>query len=137
MKAAKEPIDADDPNEHNTVYMINYKGVKIMVTGDLLEEDELQMVKEYIGTDKLKCDILKIAHHGSKSSSCEEFLDAASPKIAVIQVGRNNYYGHPHKQTLDRLYERGISVFRTDLCGAVGIDIHGNKISVDLFRDVL
>ncbi|MBR4089400.1 MAG: ComEC/Rec2 family competence protein, partial [Mogibacterium sp.] len=134
VEISDEPIAADDPNEHNTVYMIHYKKIKIMVTGDLLEEDEQEMIEYYQGTDTLECDILKVAHHGSKSSSSEAFLDAAHPEIAVIQCGRNNFYGHPHKQTLDRLEKRGIQVFRTDLSGAIGIDIYGDRISVDLFR---
>lgn len=137
VKESEEPIEADDPNEHNTVYMIHYKGIKVMVTGDLLEADEHEMVEYYKDTDTLKCDILKVAHHGSKSSSSEEFLDAASPRTAVIQVGRNNFYGHPHRQTLDRLEKRGIKVYRTDMSGAVGIDIHGSRLSVDLFRQEL
>ena len=88
----------------------------------------------YKGTDKLRCDILKVAHHGSKSSSCEEFLDTAKPRIAVIQCGLNNPYGLPSKQSLERLEERGIQVFRTDLSGSVGIDLHGTSISIDLFK---
>ncbi|MBE6041929.1 MAG: hypothetical protein E7220_05335 [Clostridiales bacterium] len=124
-------IDIDDPNEHNMVYLVSYKGVKIMVTGDLLEEDELEMVSYYRGTDVLDCDVLKVAHHGSKSSSSEAFLDAVSPEIAVIQVGKNNLYGHPHQQTLERLEERGIKVYRTDQNGAVGVDIHGDEICID------
>jgi competence protein ComEC len=93
------------------------------------------MVEYYTDTDTLKCDILKVAHHGSKSSSCEEFLDAAKPEIAVIQCGRNNFYGHPHRQTLERLEERGIRIFRTDISGAVGIDIYRNSLAVDLFKE--
>jgi competence protein ComEC len=134
-EVSDEPIAADDPNEHNTVYMVHYKDIKIMVTGDLLEADEQQMVEYYRDTDILECDILKVAHHGSKSSSSEAFLDAARPRIAVIQCGLNNFYGHPHRQTLERLEERGIRVFRTDLSGAVGIDIHKSRISVDLFKE--
>lgn len=134
VKVSEEPLTADDPNEHNTVYMINYKEKRIMVTGDLPEKDELEMAKYYEGTDRLRCDVLKVAHHGSKSSSSGEFLDTASPKIAVIQVGRNNIYGHPHSKTLEKLEERGIEVFRTDLSGAVGIDIRGDELFVDLFR---
>ena len=133
-EVSKQQIAFDDPNEHNTVYMIHYKGIKIMVTGDLLEEDEKEMVRYYQDTDTLECDILKVAHHGSKTSSSEEFLDAAKPQIAVIQCGRNNFYGHPHKQTLERLDERGIKVLRTDISGAVGIDIHGSRLFVDLFK---
>ena len=134
VTVSNEPVAADDPNEHNTVYMIDYKGTKVMVTGDILEEDELEMVKYYEGTDTLKCDVLKVAHHGSKSSSSEAFLDAASPSVAVIQVGRNNFYGHPHEQTLKRLEERGIKVFRTDTNGAAGLDIRRGRIHVDLFH---
>ena len=133
-ETSEEPLAADDPNEHNTVYMINYKGIKTMITGDLLEEDEKEMVDFYKDTDVLNCDILKVAHHGSKSSSSETFLDAASPSIAVIQCGRNNIYGHPHQQTLERLEERGIKVYRTDLNGAVGIDLDGAGISINSFK---
>ena len=134
VTVSRDRLAADDPNEHNTVYMIHYGGIRIMVTGDLLEEDELNMVKYYEGTDRLKCDVLKVAHHGSKSSSSEAFLDAASPSVAVIQCGRNNFYGHPHKQTLERLEERGIQVLRTDISGAVGIDIRNDKVFADVFK---
>lgn len=134
VTVSDEPFSADDSNEHNTVYMIHYKGIKVMVTGDLLEEDELQMVEYYEGTDTLKCDVLKVAHHGSRTSSSEAFLDAVSPSVAVIQVGRNNFYGHPHAQTLERLEKRGIRVYRTDLNGAVGLDIRHGRIYVELFH---
>ena len=134
MTVSGDPFSIDDPNEHNTVYMIHYKGTKVMVTGDLLEEDELHMIEYYEGTDVLKCDVLKVAHHGSKTSSSEAFLDAASPSVAVIQAGRNNFYGHPHAQTLERLEERGIKVCRTDLDGAVGVDIRHGRVYVDLFH---
>ena len=137
VRTSAAGVSADDPNEHNTVYMISYKGVKVMVTGDLLEEDELEMVEYYNRrgrADALDCDILKVAHHGSRSSSSEVFLDAASPFIAVIQAGRNNIYGHPHRQTLERLEQRGINIYRTDLNGAVGIDIRRKKLKVDVFR---
>lgn len=131
LAAERGSIRIDDPNEHNMVYMINYKSIKVMVTGDLLEEDEIKMADYYKGSDSLKCNILKVAHHGSKSSSSEVFLDMANPEIAVIQVGRDNFYGHPHDQTLQRLEDRGIMVFRNDTDGAVGIDIgRNNKIKV-------
>lgn len=134
---SSKPVSADDPNEHNCVYMINYRGVKIMVTGDLLEEDELEMLKHYRDRGReedLRCDVLKVAHHGSRTSSSEEFLDSASPAIAVIQAGRNNIYGHPHDQTLERLYERGIAVYRTDINGAVGIDIRKERLRIDVMH---
>lgn len=125
-------VKIEDENEHNMVYMIHYYERKIMVTGDLLEEDEIKMLKHYKGTDALNCDVLKVAHHGSKSSSSEAFLDAANPEIAVIQVGRGNFYGHPHAQTIERLEERSVKVFRTDTDGAVGVNIgrKGGRIGI-------
>jgi competence protein ComEC len=81
--------------------------------------------------------VLKVAHHGSKSSSSEAFLDAADPSVAVISVGKNNLYGHPHEQTLERLKKRGIIVVRTDLNGNIGIDIRDNKILVDTSKIVV
>ena len=140
VRTSPKAVSADDPNEHNCVYMIHYRGVKIMVTGDLLEEDELEMIDHYkkAGREEaLRCDILKVAHHGSRSSTSEEFLDAVSPSIAVIQAGKNNIYGHPHSQTLERLEKRGIAVYRTDINGAVGIDIRRNSLKVDVMRPSL
>ena len=76
----------------------------------------------------LHCDILKVGHHGSKTSSCEEFLDAVGPAFAVIQVGKNNMYGHPTPEVLQRLAIRQIPVYRNDLQGAVGMEIKGGRV---------
>lgn len=121
----------EDENEMNMVMMIYYGKIKIMITGDLLEQDERDMVEYYSGTDELKCDILKVAHHGSKSSSCDVFLDVADPELAVIQVGADNMYGHPSPETLKKLSKRGIKVYRNDRNGAVGIDIRRDSIKID------
>ena len=105
--------------------MIKYRGVRVLITGDLDEEGERRMIEYYetIGRPgALKCDVLNLGHHGSKTSTSDAFLDAARPKLAVIQVGRNNY-GHPSPEVLDRLKERGIRYFRNDLNGAIGIRI--------------
>lgn len=128
-------IASDEANEFNMVFMVYYRGVRVLVTGDLLEEDELHMLQYYSGTDELDCDILKVAHHGSRSSSSEAFLDAVTPDIAIISVGLNNMYGHPHEQTIERLVNRGVKIYRTDYNGAVGIDINrkGNY-RIDLMK---
>ena len=105
--------------------MIDYMGVKIMVTGDLDEEGEQKMISFYknIGKeDQLKANVLNVGHHGSKTSTSEELLNIVQPEIAIIQVGRNNY-GHPNKEVLERLERRGIIVFRNDLSGAIGLEI--------------
>lgn len=90
IRGREEASSLDDSNENNMVYIIYYENIKTMVTGDMLEEDELEMLDYYRGTDILKCDVLKVAHHGSETSSSEEFLDEVSPKITIIQVGLNN-----------------------------------------------
>lgn len=111
-------------NELNMVYLINYQGVKILVTGDQPAEEEEKMVRHYRGTDVLKCDILKVAHHGSKTSTTDILLADVKPSVAVISVGKNNVYGHPTAECLKRLSDRKIIVYRTDIQGAVGIDIN-------------
>lgn len=82
------------------------------------------------------CDILKTAHHGSDTSTTEEFLDAAAPSLALISCGKNNSYGHPHKEVLQRFEERGIPVLITTDCGAVTIRAKNKKIKVQTFLDV-
>lgn len=76
----------------------------------------------------LQADILKVGHHGSKTSSSDGFLDAVRPAFAVIQVGENNMYGHPTPEVLERLAQRGIPVWRNDLQGAVGMRIRGGAV---------
>lgn len=127
-------ISSDDANENNMVYLVYYNGIKIMVTGDLVSDDEKKMIEFYKDSNTLDCDILKVGHHGSKTSSSEEFLDAVSPEIAIISVGANNMYGHPNQETLYKLAARGIKTYRTDLNGAIGIDIRKSEVKVDTMR---
>ena len=67
----------------------------------------------------LSIDVLKVGHHGSRTSSSSGFLDQITPEVAIISVGRNNRFGHPHKEVLERLEERNIAIFRTDIHGAI------------------
>ena len=112
-------------NAESSVFMIHYGTVRILVTGDLDKEGEHAMAAYYTGlgqSGKLRADVLNVGHHGSKTSTSGEFLDLVKPRLAVVQVGRNNY-GHPSDEVLKRLEERGITVLRNDLSGAVGLDI--------------
>ena len=115
----------EQENENSSCFLINYRGVKVLVTGDLDTDGEKNMLSYYqsIGRlDDLKADVLNVGHHGSKTSTSEEFLEAVAPRMAVIQVGRNNY-GHPTREVLDRLAAHGVQVFRNDRDGAVGLRI--------------
>lgn len=78
-------------------------------------------------------DVLKVAHHGSKKSTSERFLEMADPEIAVVSVGENNY-GHPSEETLERLRDAGAAVYRTDQCGAITIHVDpGGEMSVKTY----
>ena len=77
----------------------------------------------------LKADVLKAGHHGSKSSSTDAFLNAVNPKYAVISVGKDNDYGHPNKETLQKFSSRGIKVYRTDESGTIVVTSDGNNIT--------
>ena len=87
------------------------------------------MIRYYGDSGRLRADVLKVGHHGSKTSTCEEFLKYVSPKIAVIQVGQNTY-GHPAAETLERLEKQGIMVFRNDQSGAVGLRLKEDGIQI-------
>ncbi len=87
-----------------------------LFTGDLEEEGERDLLSRY---GDFPVDVLKVGHHGSKTSSSPEFIDSLSPKEAIISCGRNNRYKHPHQETLATLKAYGVHVFRTDQNGMI------------------
>lgn len=93
----------------------------ILFTGDIEEDAEQELVKVY--GEKLKSDILKVAHHGSKTSSTTEFLQAVSPRISLIGVGKDNTFGHPNEGVIERLKSIKTKIFRTDINGEITIEI--------------
>ena len=122
-------VNGKQENGDSSCFMIDYRGVKVLVTGDLDLDGERDMVRYYRSRgieEELKADVLNVGHHGSKYSTSDELLEAAAPSIAVIQVGRNNY-GHPSEEALRRLKAHGVKLFRNDLEGAVGLDIAGGR----------
>ena len=122
--------DREDENASSLIMRVTIDGVSVLVTGDLEEEGESQLLTADDPADSvLDADILKTGHHGSKTSSTEPFLDRVSPLAAVIQVGKNNNYGHPSPETLKKLEERKIPVFRTDIEGAVMVDTDDGRIA--------
>ena len=117
-----------NPHDANIVSRLSYGKNSFLLTGDAEKPLEYRLLWADPGV--LKSDILKIGHHGSKTSSSEEFLKTVSPKVAVIQVGRKNRYGHPTQEVLERLAEAGIAVLRNDLDGDVGFVSDGIKFSL-------
>jgi competence protein ComEC len=121
--------DTDDENMNSLIFKIHADGATVLVTGDITSEGERALVEQYKGTEKLRCDVLKVAHHGSRFSSSDEFLEAVDPEVAVIGVGKNNY-GHPSKDVIEKIEKKGIMLYRTDKDGAVGLICREGNISI-------
>ena len=117
----------DDLNHMSVVSKITFGNVSVMVTGDTetIAEKDMLDVK---GTD-YSADILKVAHHGSSTSTCSKWLEAVNPDYAVISCGIDNSYGHPHSETVDLLEEYEIDYYRTDLLGDIIFESDGKNIT--------
>lgn len=111
-------------NNNSVVAKLQYRNMSILFTGDIEEKAETRIVSMY--GSELKSDILKVAHHGSKSSSTQAFVNAVSPKVALIGVGANNTFGHPNDEVIQRLQNIGCRVYRTDIMGEISITV--NKV---------
>ncbi|MFY9139199.1 MAG: ComEC/Rec2 family competence protein [Thermacetogeniaceae bacterium] len=117
----------DNLNNYSAVVKVQYGSTAFLLTGDAESVSEQEMIAS--GAN-LKADVLKIGHHGSKSSTTKGFLSSVSPKYAVISCGRGNSYGHPHQETLDRLKKAGVQVYRTDAQGTVIITSDGKTLTI-------
>jgi len=123
-------------NEKSEVLKIDYGNCRMLFTGDMEERGEKELL-ERAGERLLlaEVNVLKVAHHGSKYSSGEAFLDAIKPRWAVVSYGVDNSYGHPHQEVLDRLKERGTEVFKTGEGGAIRMWTNGERIRFESFVD--
>ncbi len=127
--------DDGDSNALSTVLYLEYDDFTALFTGDLEgkgEEAVKTRLEKYI-TDRKRITMLKVAHHGSKNSTGEDFLDVVSPQIALISAGRDNRYGHPHEELLFRLEDCGSRIFRTDIGGAVTVTYRSGNVKVECF----
>ena len=123
---APKAIDNDEMNNNSIVIKLTYGDNKFLFTGDAEKSEE-----DGIWTN-IKCDVLKVGHHGSDSSTSENFLKKVEPTYAVISCGLGNSYGHPTDKVLRRLYERNINTYRTDLQGTIVFTSDGSEISVSV-----
>lgn len=122
-------VNNENLSEHDgmLVSRLVYKNNSFLLAGDM--EDNLENFLLVLG-DNLKSDVLKIGHHGSKTSTSEKFLGWVNPRLAVISVGKNNKYGHPHKEVTERLARFEIPTLRTDEKGTLVFKSNGEKIIV-------
>ena len=110
------PTEPLSKNINNTSIVLKLLGKESSM---LLTADIEKSIEKQLATQDIQADVLKVAHHGSKSSTTQEFLQAVNPKVAVISVGKNNRYDHPHQEILARLSQYGIQIRRTDLGGTI------------------
>lgn len=129
------PADVTESgNAASVVLYMEYQNFSMLLTGDLEGEGEKGVAALLRSNAITGISVLKVAHHGSKNSTKEEFLLQCSPAVAVISCGERNTYGHPHKETLERLNDMGTAVYRTDCSGAVQITVAGNRMKVTEYR---
>ncbi len=118
--------DYKDLNDESLVVRFDFGETSFLFTGDQEAEAEKDLLAS--GAD-VSADVLKIGHHGSSTSTSKEFFDAVSPKIAVIECGEGNDYGHPHRETMELLAAAGVDVYRTDLNGSTVLTSDGEKLT--------
>lgn len=123
-------------NNNSIVCKLVYKNFSILFTGDIEEIAEKQILNDYKNnTNILNSTILKVGHHGSKTSSVQEFIKAVKPQIALIGVGENNKFGHPSDEVLERLKSFGAKIYRTDKMGEIALKIYNKeKIKIKTIR---
>lgn len=125
------PINSvkDDLNTYSLVLKLQYGDNKFLFTGDTQSSNEQDMLGK--GYD-LSADVLKVAHHGSRTSTTDEFLNAVNPKYTVISCGKGNDYGHPHKTVMDKLKAKKIPLYRTDESGTIILTSDGKNINFNV-----
>ena len=116
----------DNENDNSNVIYTELKGYKFMFMGDASIATEKEIMNKYNLQD---IDVLKVGHHGSRTSSGEEFINEINPKYSVISVGKNNRYGHPNKEVLNTLNDS--KIYRTDQDGSIMFKIKNNQLKIE------
>ena len=129
MEVLHPDENGSDGNAGSVTLGVHYQGFCALLTGDLEGRGEEQVIQELSAYD-----YLKVAHHGSRNSTSMEFLEKADPGVAIISCGKNNYYGHPHGELLERLRQKDIKIFVTSECGAVTLYKDRKRTYVTTFR---
>lgn len=117
----------DNENDNSNVIYTELNGIKILLMGDAGIKVEEDIIKKYNLSD---IDILKVGHHGSKTSSSEKFIDSINPKYSIISVGKNNRYGHPNNEVIENL--RDTEIYRTDQNGSIMFKMKKNKLEIEI-----
>ncbi len=124
-----------DANEASECFYIRFESGSLLLTGDVQGEGEVRLLEELAAREIGGLTVLKVAHHGSRHSTPEGLLKLLCPKLAVISSGRDNSYGHPHEELLERLREAGAEIFGTAASGAITVRFERGRAAVFLHRD--
>lgn len=124
---AQDAKDTTPLNDSSIVAMMKYQNVAILLTGDAGTAVEHEIVARY---PSLKVQILKAGHHGSRTSTSKAFLDAIQPEAAIISVGADNSYGHPHREVIKHLEENDVAIYRTDTQGDITVTSDGRQYDI-------
>ena len=116
----------DNENDNSNVIYTELDGYKFMFMGDASVTTEKEIMNKY---NLPNIDVLKVGHHGSKTSSGKEFINEVNPKYSIISVGKNNRYGHPNKEVLNVLKDS--KIYRTDEDGSIMFKIKNNKLKIE------
>ena len=118
-------------NNNSLVCKLLYKNFSMLFTGDIEEVAEKAILERYKNNlDMLNSKVLKVAHHGSKTSSIVEFINKVNPKYTVIGVGANNKFGHPSDITIQNLKSNNTKIYRTDVMGEIIINTDGKSVKI-------
>jgi competence protein ComEC len=116
------------PNDNSFVLRISFGSRSLLLVGDAERQEEASLLAN--AHDRLRADVLKVGHHGSRTSSSPEFLAAVVPREAIVSVGHRNRFGHPHGTTLANLTAAGARVWRTDRDGAITVTTDGESLEI-------
>ena len=125
--------DAPSDNNHSVVVRIVYGGRAFLLTGDIESEAENALI---YGGGALRADVIKVPHHGSRTSSTSEFVSAVRPQYAIISVGRHSRFGHPHKEVVDRWLASGSQVMTTGDRGMISVSTDGKDLTLHSYLDI-
>ncbi|MBA7571078.1 hypothetical protein ES708_12834 [subsurface metagenome] len=122
------PVNLSGTTNNNSIILsLSYGQVDFLFTGDAEQEAEVSMLTAGLVQD---IEVLKVGHHGSKTASSPNFLNAAKPEIAIYMAGTGNSYGHPHQETIDALTQIGAEIYGTDICGTIVVTSDGESLTV-------
>ncbi|MBY0376835.1 MBL fold metallo-hydrolase, partial [Patescibacteria group bacterium] len=123
-----QDVSSWDSNDGSMVGKLVYGNTSVMLMGDATSKTEGIVMKDF-STSDIKSTVLKVGHHGSRTSTSPEFVKEVAPTYAVISDGKDNKYGHPHLETLNTLDSAGVKIFRTDLLGTIIMHSDGQNVS--------